>query len=275
MSIWEAILFGLVQGLTEFLPISSTAHIVIFGYIVGRTTPGLGFEIFLHMASLLAVLLYFRRDLYWVIGGFLRWVLRRGTDDDAAAGRFALYLGVGTVITGGLGLVMMKVLGDAIKAPPVVATALIGTAIALLLVERLQRLEGRGVSQVGFSDAILVGLAQTVAVLPGVSRSGATLIAGLALGLNRDTAVRFSFLLAIPVLAGSSVLALKDISSGEFAEIGILGLTVSFVVSFFASWVSILWLIGFLKQKRLYWFSLYLVVLAIFVFIAFPSGQTF
>lgn len=275
MSIWEAILFGLVQGLTEFLPISSTAHIVIFGYIVGRTTPGLGFEIFLHMASLLAVLLYFRRDLYWVIGGFLRWVLRRGTDDDAAAGRFALYLGVGTMITGGLGLVMMKVLGDAIKAPPVVATALIGTAIALLLVERLQRLEGRGVSQVGFSDAILVGLAQTVAVLPGVSRSGATLIAGLALGLNRDTAVRFSFLLAIPVLAGSSVLALKDISSGEFAEIGILGLTVSFVVSFFASWVSILWLIGFLKQKRLYWFSLYLVVLAIFVFIAFPSGQTF
>ncbi|MCC5839304.1 MAG: hypothetical protein JJT96_04190 [Opitutales bacterium] len=275
MPIWEAILFGLVQGLTEFLPISSTAHIVIFGYIVGRTTPGLGFEIFLHMASLLAVLLYFRQDLYWVIGGFFRWVLGRGTGDDAVAGRFAIYLGVGTIITGGLGLIMMKVLGDTIKAPPVVATALIGTAIALLLVERLQRLDGRGMSQLGLLDAILVGLAQTVAVLPGVSRSGATLIAGLALGLNRDTAVRFSFLLAIPVLAGSSVLALKDISGGEFAAIGLPALIVSFIVSFIASWVSILWLIGFLKQRRLYWFSIYLVALAIFVFIAFPSGQAF
>lgn len=275
MSIWEAILFGLVQGLTEFLPISSSAHIVIFGYIVGRTTPGLGFEVFLHMASLLAVMLYFRRDLYWVIGGFFRWMLGKGREDDAVAGRFALYLGVGTVITGGLGLLMMKILGDAIKAPPVVATALIGTALALLLVERLQRLEGRGMGQLTFLDAILVGLAQTVAVLPGVSRSGATLIAGLALGLNRETAVRFSFLLAIPVLAGSSVLALKDFSGGEFAEIGLIGLIVSFVVSFAASWVSILWLIGFLKQRRLYWFSLYLVALAIFVFVAFPSGQTF
>ncbi len=275
MSFFEAVLFGLVQGLTEFLPISSTAHIVITGYILGISTPGLGFEVYLHMASLLAVIIYFRRDLMWVVEGFFRWVLRSGGPEDAVAGRFAIYLGIATVITGGLGLLLMKMMGDSLKSPPVVAGALFCTAVALLLVERIQRVGGREIGQVTGLDAVLVGLAQTVAVLPGISRSGATLIGGLALGLNRDTAVRFSFLLAIPVLAGSSVLALRDVTGGELLALGVSGLIVSFVVSFAASWVSIIWLIGFLKQRRLFWFSVYLVLLAAFVYFAFPADSVF
>lgn len=275
MSFWEAVLFGLVQGLSEFLPISSTAHIVITGYILGISTPGLGFEIYLHMASLLAVMIYFRRDLMWVVEGFLRWATRRGGAEDAVAGRFAVYLGIATVITGVLGLLLMKMMGDSLKSPPVVAGALFCTAVALLLVERIQRVGGRGINEVSGLDAVLVGLAQTVAVLPGISRSGATLIGGLAVGLDRDTAVRFSFLLAIPVLVGSSVLALRDITGGDLLALGVSGLIVSFVVSFVASWVSIVWLIGFLKQRRLFWFSIYLVLLSGFVYFAFPTDRVF
>lgn len=275
MSFWEAVLFGLVQGLSEFLPISSTAHIVITGYILGISTPGLGFEVYLHMASLLAVVIYFRRDLMWVVEGFLRWFARRGGAEDAVAGRFAIYLGIATVLTGGLGLLLMKMMGDSLKSPPVVAGALFCTAIALLLVERIQRVGGRGIGEVSGLDAVLVGLAQTVAVLPGISRSGATLIGGLAVGLDRDTAVRFSFLLAIPVLVGSSVLALRDITGGELLALGVSGLIVSFVVSFAASWVSIVWLIGFLKQRRLFWFSIYLVLLSGFVYFGFPTDRGF
>lgn len=275
MTLIEAILFGLIQGLTEFIPVSSTAHIVILGYIFDIQTPDLTFEIFLHIASLLAVVLYFRRDLLWIIMGSLRVVARREQADDRTAFRFALYLGVATVLTGGLGIAMMKVMGDAIKAPVVVSAALFCTGILLILIERAVRLGDRDSTQLGFWDSVIVGLAQTIAVIPGVSRSGATLIAGLALGLNRDTAVRFSFLLAIPVLAGSSVLALRDIQLGSLADLGIGALTLSFVVSFFASLASIAWLIGFLRKQRLYWFSIYLFLLAAFVFLTFPSDRYF
>ncbi len=275
MSVIEAILFGLVQGLTEFIPISSTAHMVILGYMLDVRTPGLTFEIFLHFASLLAVLIYFRKDLQQLIAGSFRSFRPEATPEDLTDRRMVIYLGVATVITGVLGIFLMNFLGDSIKSPRLVGCALLLTAILLVVVERAKRLGDRGPGDLRLMDAVVVGLAQTIAVVPGVSRSGGTLIAGLALGMNRVTAVRFSFLLAIPVLAGSTVLSLKDISAGSFDGIGPLALGVSFVVSFLASMASIVWLIRMLKQQRLYWFSVYLVLMAIYVFVAFPSDGMF
>jgi undecaprenyl-diphosphatase len=156
-----------------------------------------------------------------------------------------------------------------------VGGALLLTATLLIVVERAKRIGDRGPGKLRLLDAVLIGLAQTAAVVPGISRSGGTLIAGLALGLNRVTAVRFSFLLAIPVLAGSTVLAAKDISAGDLNGIGPLALGVSFLVSFFASMGSIVWLIRMLKQQRLYWFSGYLVLMAVYVFVAFPPDAKF
>jgi undecaprenyl-diphosphatase len=275
MTVLEAILFGLVQGLTEFIPISSTAHMVILGYMLEVPTPGLTFEIFLHLASLLAVLIYFRRDLVQLAIGSLRSFRRGATAADLADRRMVIYLLVATVITGGLGLFLMESLGDSIKSPTLVGGALLVTATLLVVVERAKRLGDREPKDLRMLDAILIGLAQTIAVIPGVSRSGSTLIAGLALGLNRETAVRFSFLLSIPVLAGSSILAFKDIAAGDLDAIGPLALGVSFLVSFLASIASIVWLIRMLKQQRLYWFSVYLVLMAIYVFVAFPPDATF
>lgn len=267
MTFLEAILLGLIQGLTEFIPVSSTAHIAILARLLGISTPGLTFEVLLHTASLLAVVIYFWRDLWQLLLGNLRFVRilpGRGLEDTVAF-RFTCLLGVGTVITGVLGLLLKDAMGEAIKAPAVMATGLLLTAVLLVLVERMAtRLGSRKEGELTLLDGILVGLAQTVAVFPGVSRSGSTLIAGLALGMARETAVRFSFLLAIPVLLGSAVLAVGDISAGDLAALGVPALSLSFLVSFFASIVSIAWLIRLLKQQRLYWFSIYLVLLAVY-----------
>lgn len=264
MTSWEAVFFGLVQGLSEFIPVSSTAHVVILGKLFELETPGLTFEIFLHLASLLAIVVYFWRELLELITGSLRFVFahRSSSPKDQTAFYFSVYLLVATLLTGVLGILLSEVLGDGIKAMPVVATGLLLTAVLLVLVERAQRIGERQLSDLKWTDAVVIGLAQTVAVLPGVSRSGSTLIAGLYLKMSRATAVRFSFLLAIPVLLGSSVLALNDIQTGNLATIGGGALAISFSVSFLASMLSIVWLIRLLEQQRLYWFSCYLVLLA-------------
>ncbi|NBB77948.1 MAG: undecaprenyl-diphosphatase [Verrucomicrobia bacterium] len=264
MTLWEAVFFGLVQGLSEFIPVSSTAHIVILGRLLHLETPGLTFEIFLHLASLLAVIIYFQRDLVRLALGSLRFLFTQKTcqPEDKTAFYFSVYLLVATLITGILGTLLSDLMGDGIKAMPIVAAGLLLTAVLLVLVERAQRIGQRELSDLKWTDAVVIGLAQTVAVFPGVSRSGSTLIAGLYLKMARATAVRFSFLLAIPVLMGSSVLALKDIQTGDLAAIGSSALALSFAVSFIASMISIIWLIRLLEQQRLYRFSCYLVLLA-------------
>lgn len=275
MSIIEAILFGLVQGVTEFIPVSSTAHIVILGKILGIETPGLTFEIFLHIASLLAVIIYFHKDLWHLALGLLRSFGKDAVEDDRTSRKMVILLGIATAITGVLGIVLMKSMGDSIKSAPVVGGALLLTAVLLVIVERARKIGERGPANLGILDAIVVGLAQTAAVIPGISRSGATLIAGLSLGLNRVTAVRFSFLLAIPVLTGSALLSIKDISAGDLSGIAVTPLLTSFLTSFCASIFSIVWLIRLLKQHRLYWFSIYLVFMAVYVFKSFPGDAVF
>ena len=270
MSYWEAILFGIVQGITEFLPISSTAHIVITGYFLGRTYPGLSFEIFLHLASVLAVLLYFQRDLRGLIAGFFRYVFRREANDRGSF-FFGIYILVATAITGVLGILLTERIGDAMKQPPFVAAMLALTGVFVVFTERVKRYGNRTESAMTMRDAVVVGLVQTVAVLPGVSRAGSTLIAALLSGLSRETAVRYSFLLAVPVILGSSVLALGDLQDGLFARIGWGPLLAGFLSTFVFSLIGIVWLIEFLKRRKLIWFAAYLFALALFLLLYFPS----
>lgn len=266
MSILEAIIFGIVQGLTEFLPISSTAHIVITQLILGTTFPGLTFEIFLHIASIFAVMIYFRKDLIEVIVGFIRYLFTRSSDNKVHF-FFGLYIIVATVLTGGLGVLLKDFVGDTMKTPPFIAGALIVTGLGLLFIERFHTYGNRTEKEMTFLDSIIVGLGQTLAVLPGISRSGATLITALLIGLDRDTAVRYSFLLVIPVILGSTVLAFGDVSSDIFAAIGTPALVVSFITTFIFSWLGIIWLIDFLKRSKLVYFAIYCFVVAILVFL--------
>lgn len=260
MSIWEAIIIGLVQGLTEFLPISSTAHIVLASRWMGIDSEGLVLEIYLHFASVLAVIAYFRRDLWAVISGFLRYLQNRG-EADRPMFFFALYLLVATTLTGVLGILLTKGLGDHLKSLPVMGGGLLLTAGFLIFIEYGMKIGPRTVEKMTWRDAVIVGLAQTAAVLPGISRSGATLVAALLCGLERETAVRFSFLLAIPVILGSSVLGLKQVTGEWITATGWIPLMISFVVCLIASWLGIIWLIGFLRRKKLIYFALYCALL--------------
>ncbi|MDG5787691.1 undecaprenyl-diphosphatase UppP [Evansella sp. AB-P1] len=265
MTLIEAIIFGIVQGITEFLPISSTAHIVITQMVFGYTFPGLSFEIFLHLASVLAVMIYFWKDLLNVIVGFFRFIAKRSSDDRTQF-YFGIYILIATAITGVLGKILTDMTSSSIKTPPFIAGALIVTGLSLIFIERFHKTGNKTEGSMTFGDSVLVGLGQTIAVFPGISRSGATLVVALLAGLNRETAVRYSFLLAIPVILGSTVLALDDFSSGMIGNLGTFNMIVAFIVTFVFSLIGIIWLINFLKKSKLIYFAIYCFVVAILVF---------
>lgn len=264
MTIIEALIFGIVQGIAEFLPISSTAHIVIAQMLFGYTFPGLSFEIILHLGSVAAVILFFRKDITHLIQVFFRFLLKRNTEDRPEF-LFILFIIIATFITGALGIILEGAVGDGIKTPFVIAGSLTLTGIFLILIERFHRIGTRTEKEMTILDSIIVGLAQTLAVLPGISRSGSTLIAGLYAGLSRETAVRYSFLLSIPVIAGSSVLAIGDLTSGQLGIIGYEPIAVALIASFITSYIGIIWLIDFLNKGRLIYFAVYCFVLAALV----------
>lgn len=269
MSYLEAIIFGIVQGITEFLPISSTAHIVLTQYLFGLNFPGLAFEIFLHQASVLAVILFFRRDVYQLICGFLRF-LRFRRSEDRVHFFFGLYIAMATVITAVLGYTLQRGLGDAIKSPVMISVAFTLTGIFLIFIERFRSYGTTDETGMTFRHAMVVGLAQTAAVLPGISRSGSTLVAALWSGLNRETAVRYSFLLAIPVILGSTLLEVRDVQESLVDTAGLGPLAAAFAVTFVFSVLGIVWLIDFLKKSRLIYFAVYCFLIAIFTFFYLP-----
>ncbi len=266
MSLFEALIFGIVQGITEFLPISSTAHIIITELLFGYNFPGLAFEIYLHLASVFAVMFFFRQELWAVIKGFFLYFSDKSVENKVHF-YFALYIVIATVITGSLGLILNNLVVDMMKTPPFIAAALVVTGTALILIERFKEYGSRNEEKMTFLDSIIVGFGQTLAVLPGISRSGATLIAALWAGLERDTAVRYSFLLVIPVILGSAVLAVNDVSLAIWGAIGTGPLVLSFIASFLFSLVGIVWLIDFLKRGRLLYFALYCYLVAFLVFV--------
>jgi undecaprenyl-diphosphatase len=274
MSILEAIIFGIVQGITEFLPISSTAHIIITELLLGYHFPGLAFEIFLHLASVLAVCTYFRKDLLEVVSGFFAYLVNKNTHNKVQY-YFGWYIITATLITGILGLFLKDYIGDSMKTPAVISLSLAITGFFLIFIERIKVYGSRTQKDMTFLDAFIVGLGQSVAILPGISRSGATLVTALWRGLSRDTAVRYSFLLAIPIILGSSVLMLGDAGKDILSETGIIPLVMSFIFTFIFSWMGIVWLIEFLKKSRLIYFALYCFTLAGLVYFLVDPAVTF
>lgn len=261
----EAIVFGIVQGITEFIPISSTAHIIITELLLGYRFPGLAFEIILHIASVFAVALYYRRELVHVLTGFFSY-FQQPTPENRVYFLYGLYILLATGITGVLGLLLKNVAAEALKTPVFMGFALMVTGIFLIIIERFRTYGRRTEDAMTYLDAVVVGFGQAISVLPGVSRSGATLVAALWAGLSRETAVRYSFLLLIPVILGSSVLAWGDPGAEIIANIGLGPLLVSFLTSFVFSLLGIAWLINFLRRGRLLYFAVYCFIVAFLLF---------
>ncbi len=264
MNVLEAILLGLLQGVTEFLPISSTAHLRVFPALLGRPDPGAAFTAVLQLGSLVAVIGFFLRELAGMLSALLDPARRRGPE-----ARQLLYLLVGTIPIGIAGLSFRHAVEGPLRSLQVIAVALIVVAILMAVADRLASGQ-RDLDQVVLRDALLIGLAQALALVPGVSRSGITLVAGMALGLRRDAAARFSFLLSVPAIGAAGVFELPKVIGAQGIGVGplALGLTAAAVSGYF----SIAWLLRFLRTHATTPFVVYRVALGLLLLVGVAAG---
>ncbi len=253
----QALVFGLLQGMTEFLPVSSSGHLVVLKVLFGlREVPRL-FDVVLHVATLLVVFVVFRRKILELLGAILRFVRGRRRPEDAPLLAFVRVIITATVFTGVIGLLIKD--SGAENHPRLVSALFIVTAV--LLVAAGRRSAGAG-GRPGLKEAVIVGIAQGVGVLPGISRSGITISAALLAGMDRREAGEFSFLLAIPAILGAFILTLKD--AGELAAVVAPGpLAAGFIAAFAAGYAALRILLGLVRGGRLGWFALYLVPLGL------------
>jgi len=207
VSILEAILLGVLQGLTEFLPVSSSGHLALAEHFLGTRSPGVTFEVFVHFGTALAVLWFFRSRVAAILVAVGRWAARR--EYDRADARLALYIVIGTIPAAVIGLTLDDLVGRLFDNPVLVSIMLLVTGVVLWLTRRIPP---GGRRQETVRDAVLIGLAQAAAIMPGISRSGSTISAGLALGLDRRRAAEFAFLLSIPVILGATAASIGDIA---------------------------------------------------------------
>ncbi|HEV3471943.1 MAG TPA: undecaprenyl-diphosphate phosphatase [Actinomycetota bacterium] len=268
MSSFQAAVLGAVQGLTEFVPISSSGHLVLVPEALGWASPGLAFDVLLHVASLIALIVYFRAELVAVITGAAR--------REPGARRLGALLLIGTIPAGVAGLALGDYFEDSFKDADAAAVQLIVTAAILVIAElalayhrrRVSEERLRGIDRLGVWDALLIGVAQAISILPGISRSGATIGAGLAVSMRRDDAARFAILLAIPALLGAAIVELPEL---RHVQLSYSAATFGFLASLITSYAAIAGLIRYLRTRTLYPFAAYCVVAGIAFLIFVPD----
>ncbi len=260
---FQGLVMGLVQGITEFLPISSTAHLIIFRDLLhwegnGWTKASIDA---IQFGSVVAVVIYFWKDLAYLLGG--AWTALQEKDWQREEWRIAVGIAIGTIpaLAGGL---LLKKLNVELESPQLIAVMSIVMALLLGLAEKIGSRK-RNFEQLQTTDGILVGLGQMIALLPGASRSGSTLTTGLLLGLDRETAARFSFLLGFPTLAIATLAQAKDVLTVSNMIFPVLIGTVSTLVF---SLLSIKWLLNFLKQQSAWVFVWYRLTFGTFLLVA-------
>lgn len=251
---WRFFVLGVVQGLTEFLPISSTAHLKVVPVLLGWGDPGVAVTAVIQLGSILAVVGFFRDDLRQVLLGVSQGLRQRRWDDPQARLGLAIALGTLPILVAGLAIKLCVPNFDQSPLRSLTSIALVSIVMALLLAlaERVGR-RRRVLEQVAVRDGVWVGLAQALALIPGVSRSGSTLTAALLDGWQRADAARFSFLLGIPAITLAGLVELKDAFSQPIAG-GVLPLLVGIATSAVVSWLAIAWLLRFLQHHSTWWF---------------------
>jgi len=262
MTLWQAIVLGMVQGLTEFLPISSTAHLRVLPSLLGWKDPGAAFTAVLQLGTLFAVLVYFARDIITILSGAL-----------TGQNKMGWKIAVGTLPVVVLGLAFKPHIEGIFRSLHVVAGALIVLAMMLMCAEwlekRRQRL--REMAEVGWCDALVIGCAQAVALIPGSSRSGCTIAGGLFCGFKREAAAQFSFLLSLPAVFAAGMLELKEVHFSANGDVQ--NLIVATSVSFLVGYASISFLLSYLKRHTMWLFIWYRLALGLSLFGLLALGK--
>ena len=260
MTILQAIVLGLVQGLTEFLPISSTAHLRIVPSLLGWDDPGAAYSAVIQLGTVGAVLVYFAKDLVKLTQAFFRGVFNRspfGTHES----RLAWYVGLGTIPIGVMGLLFKKTIETTLRSLYVISASLILLAVVLFIVEKVAKHE-RALGDLSLKDALVIGGWQALALIPGASRSGTTITGGLSLGLKREDAARYSFLLSIPATTLAGLFELKHLLEATDRP-AIAVMVVGTVVSFVSGLAAIGGPLAFLRTRSTLVFVVYRVVLGL------------
>ena len=281
MTILKAVILGLVQGLTEFIPISSTAHMVLAGRIMGEIDAKNPEEwtaimAVVQLGTLIAVIIYFWTDIRKIIAGFittnLALIKKRPIDEEQEHySRLGWLIIIGTLPIAIIGLLLKKLIeGEATKDLRVIAASLIGLAILLVIAEVVGR-QRRNMNNLKLSDALIVGIAQVCALIPGSSRSGTTITGGLFAGLKRETAARFSFLLSIPAIAASGLFELPKALRAP--GIDWAALAVATVVAGISGYLSIAFLLRFLQRHTTFVFVGYRIALGLVLIVLLLSGK--
>ena len=249
MDIWQALLLGIVQGITEFLPVSSSGHLVIIQELF-KIKAGILFDIILHIGSLIAVLIFFRKEIMRIIKSFFI--------NDKENRKLGFLIITTTVFTGLLGFILKDFVESLFTSTLWVGIGLIVTGIVLYLTKFVKENK----RTLSFKHSIIIGLVQAISLIPGISRSGSTISAALYLGINREVAARFSFLVFIPAILGSLVIKLYE-ENLENLDIG--ALVIGFIASFIVSLVALKYLFKLLINPKFYMFSYYCLVVGIII----------
>ncbi|MEG4395992.1 undecaprenyl-diphosphate phosphatase [Microcoleus sp. BROC3] len=273
INLLQAIVLGIVQGLTEFLPISSTAHLKVVPIALGWGDPGVAYTAVIQLGSIVAVLWYFWKDLTTITLGAVDAVVRR----DYKSQDFQIALGIvlGTIPIVFFGLLIKALVPDFDRSPlrslASIAIASIVMSLLLAIAEKTGK-RNRTYEKLTVSDGIFMGLAQAIALIPGCSRSGSTLTAGLFMGLERSAAARFSFLLGIPAITIAGLVELKGALGEEIGDAGVAALIVGTISAFVFSYLSIAWLMKFLQTQNTWVFVWYRLAFGVAILTAIAGG---
>jgi len=254
MNIVQAIILGIVQGATEFVPISSSGHLVLVPWLLDWREPGLIFDTVVHWGTLVAVLAFFWRDLVALARAWARSLVERSLEPTEA--RLAWLIIVGTLPAASMGFLGEDFFESLFRSPGRVAAFLLVTGAILALSERLGKRQ-RSIGDLNWLDSALIGLAQGLAIAPGISRSGATIAMGLLRGVEREAAARYSFLLSTPIIFGAGLLQLVELLQAGAGGAQLPPLIVGFLAAAISGYLCIRFLLAYLQRGKLYVFALY------------------
>lgn len=260
----EPVILGIIQGITEFLPISSTAHLILTPWVFSWGTNNLPFDVSMHIGSVIAIFYYFRRDWYLIIRNFVFCIQKKSFEGDKY-GLLGVNLIIATIPASIAGLLFEEYASGILRSPVIVASFLILFAIFLYLSDR-KTTNQKSIDDLNLTDALVFGVFQALAIMPGVSRSGITITGGLLRNYRRDEAARFTFILGAPIITGAIILQLRHLSISDFQEQGILyGVISSMIVSL----LVIKYLLRYLQSQTYTVFVIYRILLGIFIILYF------
>jgi len=264
------ILLGIVQGLSEFFPISSSGHLVVLKYLLKVDLPGAAFEAFLHFGTILAVIALFNHEIKKIIFSFLRStrVLLKGKKiskifQDDPFSKFAWFLMVSTLPAAIIGYALNDYFESLFNKPVITSLMLSVTGVIIWVGNRYYKSGGRNIQDMSGKDALFVGFAQALAIIPGISRSGMTVLAGLSKGFNYDFAAKYSFILSIPIILGATIFKMKEII---FLDIQFSSMLLSGITAFISSYGAMRIFLGILKKGKMHYFSYYLWIISAVTF---------